>query len=163
MDAKTLAVEICPHAQDGRLRGDLAGNIGEWIGRVGHHDQHRMRRGLHDLRDDLPINFRVLVQELEATLRIIAVRRSACLLVDAGRDEHNTGAGEVVIIPVRDRDFATQRYAVADVGGDRLRSLARAVDQDDFTGAPRMTAAMAQAQPTLPTRQFRFSLAFRDC
>jgi hypothetical protein len=26
-----------------------------------------------------------------------------------------------------------------------------------------MTAAMAQAQPTLPTRQFRFSLAFRDC
>lgn len=65
-------------------------------------------------------------------MRIAAVRGSAGLLIDAGRDQNDPRALERVIVAVDDVDLTSERNAIANVGRDRLGRLARAVDQYDF-------------------------------
>ena len=53
----------------------LACNVGERIGRIGDRDQHRLRSGAHDLRDNLPIDRGVLFKSLSrpcGSLRSVA-------------------------------------------------------------------------------------------
>jgi len=74
-----------------------------------------------------------LVEQLEATLRVTAVRRAAGLFVHADGDQNDAGALERVIIAVDNVDLGTERRAIADVGRYRLGGLAVAVDEDDLT------------------------------
>src|SRR4029079_4582115 len=71
----------------------------------------------------------------QPALRVIAVRGAAGLFVDARGDEHDAGAFEVGVIAVRDLDLGAKWYAVSDIGCDRVRGLARAIDQHDLACA----------------------------
>src|SRR3984957_16625817 len=62
MHAKAQAVEIGSRAQYAIVPGCLARNVGERIGRIGDRDQHRLRSGANDLRDDVAIDGGVLVE-----------------------------------------------------------------------------------------------------
>jgi hypothetical protein len=42
MNAKPLAVEVCTGAQHHHARARLARDIGEGIGRIGHHEKYRV-------------------------------------------------------------------------------------------------------------------------
>ena len=135
VNAEAQAVENVPVLSTRSCRGRLARDVGERIGRIGDGDQHRVGRGAHDPRHDVAIDLGILVEQPEAPLRVVAVGRTAGFLVDAGRDQHDAGAGEGVIVAVDDLDLGTKRRAVAHVGRDRLGGLAGAVDQHDLARA----------------------------
>src|SRR5258706_10692543 len=133
MNAKSLAVEICAGAQN--RRAALSRDIRERVGRIGHDEQHCLGLRAHDLWHDIAKNFGVLVEQLEAALRVVAVGGAAGFFVYARGDQHNACALERVVVAIDDIDLVTQRRAVAHVGCDRLRGLAVAVDEHDLTRA----------------------------
>ena len=135
VNTKTLAVEISAGAQHDGAGAGFARDIRERIGRVGHDDQYRPRRRLDDLRNDIAIDFRVLVQQFQTALRIVAVGGAAGLLVHARGDQHHIGALEAAIVAVSDFDLAAERDAVSDVGRHRLGGFSGAVDQDNLVRA----------------------------
>src|SRR5262249_13750366 len=135
VNAKALAVEICTCAQHHRAGARLARDISERIGRIAHHEERRFGLRPHDPGHDIAIDVGVLVEQLEAALRVIAVRRTAGLFVHADGDQNDARALERVIITVDNIDLGTERRAVADVGRYRLRGLAVAVDEDDLARA----------------------------
>ena len=63
MHAKSQRIEERAGAQDALVPGRRAGDIGERIRRIGDGDQHRIRRGAHDLRHDVAIDRGVLIEQ----------------------------------------------------------------------------------------------------
>src|SRR5438067_12686743 len=84
--AETLAVEISARAQYGRVAGDLTGDVGQRVRRVGYYHQNGLRDRLHNLWNDLPVNVGIVPQQPETPLRITAVCRFACFLIHAASD-----------------------------------------------------------------------------
>src|SRR5215471_11550654 len=135
VNAKPLAVEIRTCAQHRRAGARLARDIGERIRRIGQHEKYRVGLRPHDPRDDIAIDRGVFVEQLEAALRVAAIRSAAGFFVHAHSDQHDARALEVVVIAVHDIDLGTERRAVAHVGRHRLGGLAAAIEQNDFAGA----------------------------
>jgi hypothetical protein len=107
----------------------------------------------HDFRDPrrhdaVAIDCGVLVEQPEPPLRIVAVGGAAGLFVDSRRDQNHAGPGKRVIISVLDIDRRRKRSAVTDVGRDRFRRVR--LTSTISRALPRVTAASAIAQPTLP-------------
>ena len=105
MDAKSQAVEECAGAEDAIVTCHFAGNIGERIGRIGDSDQHCLRSGPYNLRDNVSIDRSVLFEQPEPSLRIVAVRGTACFLVHSRSNEHRACAGQRVVVTVLDIDL----------------------------------------------------------
>jgi hypothetical protein len=150
VNAKALAVEIGTCAQHHRAGRRLACDVGERVGRIGDHEQHRVGRRPHDPRHDIAIDFGVPVEQFEAAQGVVAIGRAAGFFVHAHSDQHDAGALEVVVIAVDDVDLGTERRAVAHVGRHRFGGLAGGLTRTISRALPRVTAAIAHAQPTLP-------------
>ena len=118
-----------------RTRACVARDIGERIGRVGHHEKDRVGLRPHDPRHDVAIDLGIPVEQFEAPLRIVAISGTAGFFVHARSDQHNTRAREGIIIAVDNIDLGTKRGAVAHVRRDRLGGLAGTIDQDDLARA----------------------------
>src|SRR5262249_31278081 len=130
VNAKSLAVEIRACAQHRGARARLARDIGERVGRIGHRQKDGIGLRPHDLRYNIAINLRVLVEQSEAALWVVAIRSAAGLFVHARSDQHNARAIEGVVIAVDNIDLGTKWRAVAQVGRHRLGGPAGAVDAD---------------------------------
>src|SRR5215467_11238412 len=86
MDAETLCIKIRPRAQHGRVATSVASNIGERIGWIGDHQEHCAGLGSHDHRQDFPIDFCVLLEQLEPPPWIAAVCGTAGFFIHSRRD-----------------------------------------------------------------------------
>jgi hypothetical protein len=60
---KTQTVEQGPGTEDAVVARQLPCQIGEWIGRIGHHEQHGIRNCRDDLWDYIAINRRIRVEQ----------------------------------------------------------------------------------------------------
>ena len=74
------------------MPGEFARQKGERIRRIGYDEQHGIWRSRCYLRNNLTINLGILVQETQASQRIIAIRCAARSLVDPSGDHHKRGA-----------------------------------------------------------------------
>ena len=86
-----------------------------------------------DLRDNVAIHGRILVEEPKAARVIAPVRRAAGLLVDAGSDEHELRTIEVAVVPCAELNRGEQSRPILDVGHGSFRDLVGAIDDHDFT------------------------------
>jgi hypothetical protein len=95
MHPKAQTVEQCACAENAIMPGDFAGQIGKRIRRIRYDKQHGIPRRLDYPRNDLAINLGILVQEAQASLRIIAIRGTAGFFVDACRDHDKRCACQI--------------------------------------------------------------------
>jgi hypothetical protein len=100
--SETQRVDRRTRAEHAVLSRECAGQIGERIGRVGDREEHRLRRLRDDPRDDIPVDRRVRVEQLQPSAVVRAVRRAAALLVHARADQYDTRAGKVAPIACGD-------------------------------------------------------------
>ena len=96
MEAEAQGVEEGAGAQHALVLGAGARDIGQRIGRVRDNQDHGLRHGVHHARHQLPIDIGIFVQKPQPALWIVAVGGTAGLLVHAGGDHDQRGAGELV-------------------------------------------------------------------
>src|SRR5262249_47040273 len=135
VDTEALAVEISAGTQHNGLGAPLPCDIRERIRRIGHDEQHRPGRGVHDLWNDIAINPGVLFQQPETALRIVAIGGSAGLFVHPGGDQYDFGTFEIAIVAVSDIYLAAERDAVSNVGRHGFGGFSGAGDQDKLACA----------------------------
>ena len=83
MEAEPQRVEQRAGAQHAIVTGELTREIGERIGRIRDGDDHGIGCRFDDLRDDVAVYAGVGLDQLEAPVGVLAIRRAAALLVDA--------------------------------------------------------------------------------
>src|SRR5262245_46030686 len=135
MDAKALRIEISPRAQHGRVATRVACNICERIGWIGDHQEHCAGLGSHDLRQNLPIDFCVLREQLEPSPWIVAICGTARFFIHSRRDEYNASPFKSIIVAIYDIDFGTKRGAIPNVGRHGFCPLTGPVDQNNLARA----------------------------
>jgi hypothetical protein len=74
--AEAQAVEKRPRAQDPR-ESEYAHEVGQWVGRIGHDEDDRLRYRLEDLGKDLPVDSNIRLEQLEPACRVVAICRAA--------------------------------------------------------------------------------------
>jgi len=65
------------------LYANACGGLGERIGRIRYDEQHGLRGGTHNARNDVAIDRGVLVEEAQPALRVATVGCALSLFVDA--------------------------------------------------------------------------------
>src|SRR5437879_9055008 len=113
-----------------------ARNIGERIRRIGHDQYHRARRGVHNARNDLVIDFSILVEQPQPALGIAAVGGAARLFIDAGGNHNQLSIGKLFIVAINNGASWAERRSVTKIGGDRPRPLRRSVHDHNRPGTP---------------------------
>jgi hypothetical protein len=78
------------------------------------------------------LDFGVLFELPKPALRVVAIRRAACLFVDTRSDEHHVGSGKRLVTTTLDINVWAERRAEADIGRNRFCDLAGAVQEQDF-------------------------------
>ena len=73
VNSETQTVQESPRAQDTAMPRADAGDIGEWIRRIGDNQYHGLGSHADDARNDIAIDFGVLVQQPQAAFGIIAI------------------------------------------------------------------------------------------
>ena len=80
----------------------------------------RTMRGTTSLYNDVFIYSGVLIEQLEAALRVVAIGGAARLLVDARRDENHAGTGEIAISAVPYLHLRREGRTATQIRRDRL-------------------------------------------
>src|SRR5882757_4948788 len=135
MNTKTLAVQVSTGTQYYGAGPRLACDIRQRVRRVGYDKQYGLWRSVHDLRHDVAVNFGVLSEQPETTLRVIAIGSAASLFVHARCDEHDPRVFKIRVVAVDEVHFTSDRHAISDVGRDCLGGLSRAIDQNNLACA----------------------------
>src|SRR4051794_24569866 len=91
-----------------------------------------MRLDRSDRRHDVVHHPDVLIQEPEPTGRILAVGCASGFLIHAGRDDHDPGTGERVIIARPHSSCCAQQCAIAEIERNGFTDLCVPVDQDEL-------------------------------
>jgi hypothetical protein len=86
-----------------------ASDIRQGIRGIGYNQYHRAGRRAHDTRNDVAIDFGVLVQEPQSAFGVIAVRGAPRLLVDTGSNHHQRCICQIVVIPIDNCRLGTKR------------------------------------------------------
>src|ERR1700720_1120565 len=84
MNTETQAIEEGAGAQHAIMPCAGAGNISEWIGRIGYNQYDGARCRVHNFWNDVAIDFSVFVEQPQSALGIAAVGGAAGFFVDAG-------------------------------------------------------------------------------
>ena len=134
VNAELQAVQKGTCAQDAIMSRADAGNIGEGIRRIGHHQNNRARCSADDTRNDVAVDFGIGFQKPQPTLGIVTIRGAAGLFVDAGSDHHQGRIRQILKVPVDDCRLWAKRRSVAKVGRDCLGAFAGSVHNDDVAG-----------------------------
>src|SRR5258706_9951954 len=72
MNTETQAIEEGAGAQHAIMPRADAGDIGQWIRRIGYDQDNRMRCCAHNLRHDVAVDFSVLIQKPQSALGIVS-------------------------------------------------------------------------------------------
>ena len=88
MKPETQAVEEGASAQHAIMPCAGPGNIGERVGRIGCNQYNSARRRARNLRNDVAVDFSVLVHEPQSALGIVAVGGAPGFFVHAGGNHH---------------------------------------------------------------------------
>jgi hypothetical protein len=137
MHAEPQAVQIGARVDHSVMSDETTGDIDQRFRRIGYNQNHGVRRHLNQLRRDGLEYPHIGVEKPKPASRIASVGSAASLLVDAGGDDNEARALEVVIIAVLDRNQRRERHAIMHVGRDRSGARSVLVDQHEFahTGA----------------------------
>jgi hypothetical protein len=131
VEAEAEAVEKCPAAQD-PLESEHPDQIGQRIGRVGDDEHDRLGRNSQQLRQNLPVDVDVLIEQLEPSGGIATVRCAAGLFIHPGGDHDQRRARQIRVITVPNVHGGGQRCAILHVGRDRNGALAGPIEHDDL-------------------------------
>ena len=118
------------------MAGQLAGEVGQRVRRIGDHHQHRPRGDRHDLGHDVGVHRGVGVQQPPPSLGVGPVGGAAGRLVHPGGDDHQRRTGQRVVVAGAHVHRRGQRRGVAQIGGDPVRPIRRAVDEDELPAHP---------------------------
>ena len=112
---------VCRHAEFGRK---MRRQMGHDIDGICHDQQNRVGRVREDGRDDLPKDFRVPLQQLQA--------RFARFLGDPSGNNHDLRAGQIRIIARAHGQWMRERNCMLDIVGFSLGASPIQIDQHDF-------------------------------
>src|ERR1700724_1053706 len=105
MHAEPQAVQIGACANHSGMTDEMAGDIDQRLRRIGYNQNYCARRHLNQPRRDGLEYPHIGVEKTKPASRIAPVGSAARLLVDAGGNDNEARALEVVIIAVLDREI----------------------------------------------------------
>src|SRR3982074_950791 len=136
MNTKTQAIEEGAGAQHAIMPRAGAGDIGERVGRIGYNQYNGARRRAPNLRDDVAIDFSVLIQQPQSAFGVTAISGATGFFIYTGGNHHQLGIRQVTVVPIDNSRLGTKRCSVAKVSRDRLRAFTRSVQDHDRPRAP---------------------------